>query len=275
MQHLSPAETAAIVERAEAEAWVRMYEHVPAGVRAAMGVRATLSGGTGVVAMAGADSGLLNRVMGLGVGEPATEARLDEVLSTYADLGVGNFVVQLSPEAQPAAMTDWLAERGLVPGSAWAKAIRGNDPVVPVATDLTVRAVDPADAEVFGAVGCAGFEMPASFEPLFAGVVGKPGWLAYLAYDGGQPVATGAVHVVGEVAWVGMGSTLPTHRGRGAQNALFARRIEDGIARGCRWFATETGAEDPDAPNGSLRNMLRAGFRVAYLRRNFGRRPAT
>jgi hypothetical protein len=71
-----------------------------------------------------------------------------------------------------------------------------------------------------------------------------------------------------------MGSTVPAHRRRGAQGSLLARRLEDGIELGCRWFVTETGAEDPDRPNASLRNMLRVGFEVAYLRRNYTPRPS-
>ena len=92
--------------------------------------------------------------------------------------------------------------------------------------------------------------MPPAFAPLFAGVVGKPGWHAYLAYDGDVPVATAGMYVTHDVAWLVMGSTLPTHRRRGAQGALLARRVEDGRALGCRRFVTETGADDADAPQG-------------------------
>ena len=110
--------------------------------------------------------------------------------------------------------------------------------------------------------------MPPAFAPLFAGVVGKPGWHAYLAYDGDVPVATAGMYVTHDVAWLVMGSTLPTHRRRGAQGALLARRVEDGRALGCRRFVTETGADDADAPKASLRNMLRVGFEAAYFRTN-------
>jgi hypothetical protein len=56
---------------------------------------------------------------------------------------------------------------------------------------------------------------------------------------------------------------------------LLARRVEDGREMGCRWFVTETGAEDPEKPNGSLRNMLRVGFEIVYFRQNYARpRPS-
>ena len=75
--------------------------------------------------------------------------------------------------------------------------------------------------------------------------------------------------VNGEVGWLGFAGTLKTHRKRGGQGALFARRIKDGLALGCKWFVTETGEDTPENPNPSYHNMLRSGFKLAYLRRNY------
>jgi hypothetical protein len=57
------------------------------------------------------------------------------------------------------------------------------------------------------------------------------------------------------------------------QGAMFARRIADGLALGCQWFVTETGEDRPEDPNPSYHNMLRSGFKLAYLRRNYVHRP--
>jgi hypothetical protein len=111
------AANAAIVERAEADAWLSMYRHAPDSLVDALGVTATAYGDVAVIGMAHADFGLVNRAIGLGIGEPATEARLDEILAVYQGLGVGAFVLQVSPEAQPAGLAAWLAARGLVAGS--------------------------------------------------------------------------------------------------------------------------------------------------------------
>ncbi len=173
---------------------------------------------------------------------------------------------------RPSDLAGWLEERGLAAGGAWAKTWRGNGPVVAVPTRLRVEPATEVDADTFGRVAMQGFGMPDAFEPLFMGIVGKPGWCTYLAYDGSVPVATGAMFVMDDVAWLGVGSTLEDHQRQGAQGALLARRLEDGLGLGCRWFVTETGAEDPDRPNASLRNMLRVGFEVAYLRTNYAPR---
>jgi hypothetical protein len=111
--------------------------------------------------------------------------------------------------------------------------------------------------------------MPAGFGPLVSGLLGRPGWHHYAAFDGEQLVATGAVSIWNGIDMLGFGATLPSHRGRGAQGALMARRIRDGIALGCRWLTTETGEDTPGQSNPSYRNMLRTGFRLAYVRPNY------
>ena len=271
---LSTAEVAELVEFAEARAWSSFYHGAPTATADALGIQVVTVGPTTALAMAGAPFPLVNRVIGLGVGAPATEGVVDELLDVYGGIGVKDFAVQIAESAGPRELTRWLDERDLVAGGAWAKACRGNGPVSAPQGPARVERASQLDVDTFGDVATRGYEMPEIFGPLFGGVVGKPDWHAYLAYDGPEAIATGAMYVMGDVAWLGMGSTVPTHRRRGAQGALLARRLEDGIDLGCRWFVTETGAEDADRPNASLRNMLRVGFEVAYLRRNYTPRPS-
>jgi hypothetical protein len=110
--------------------------------------------------------------------------------------------------------------------------------------------------------------MPAVLQPWIASMVGRAGWQHYLAWDGSRPVAAAALYVRDGAGWLGMASTLPAARRRGAQGALMAQRIEDGRALGCRWLVTETGEDTPARPNPSYRNMIRAGFALAYHREN-------
>ena len=75
--------------------------------------------------------------------------------------------------------------------------------------------------------------------------------------------------VSGDRAWLDFAATLPEYRGRGAQAALLARRIVDAAQLGCRWLVVETAEETPQRGAPSFRNMLRFGFRQAYVRPNF------
>jgi ribosomal protein S18 acetylase RimI-like enzyme len=70
-------------------------------------------------------------------------------------------------------------------------------------------------------------------------------------------------------AWIDFASTLPEYRGRGAQSALTARRIEDCARLGGETMVVETAAATPEKGAPSLRNMQRMGFEVAYLRPNY------
>jgi hypothetical protein len=212
---------------------------------------------------------LFNRLVGCGVERPA---RRDDMLAVIARLrgaGVKNFGVQLAPAAQPLELPAWLGDAGLTRRDRWAKVYRGADPAAPVATDLEIRPVERSEAATFAHVVAAGFGMPPVLRSWIAAAVGRPNWRHYLAWDGATPVAGAALFMYGDAGWLGVASTLPPARRRGAQGALMARRIEDGGALGCRWFVTETGEDTPARPNPSYRNMVRAGFTLAYHRDNF------
>ncbi len=56
---------------------------------------------------------------------------------------------------------------------------------------------------------------------------------------------------------------------------MFAQRLADARALGCRLAVTEIGEETKDDPvNHSYRYMIRIGFNLAYARQNWVRRPA-
>jgi hypothetical protein len=138
-----------------------------------------------------------------------------------------------------------------------------------VATDLRIAAIGEQDAPAFASVACAAFGMPGHLRPWLEMGVGQAGWRHYLAFDGDRPVATGALFVRAGVGWLGLDSTLPEHRRRGAQGAIMAQRIRDAAALGCQWVITETGEDRAENPNPSFHNMIRTGFALAYQRPNY------
>ena len=111
--------------------------------------------------------------------------------------------------------------------------------------------------------------MPPGLQPWLENLANRPNWRVYLAFDGDQPVACGALFVRGEVGWLGVAGTLPAYRRRGGQGALMAQRIRDAAGLGCCWVVTETGEDLPARPNPSFHNMLRTGFTLAYQRPNY------
>jgi GNAT superfamily N-acetyltransferase len=212
---------------------------------------------------------LFNRTIGLGVRVPASRDSVDALIAKYRAAGVTRFGIQLSPAARPSDVSEWLTAHDLHVSDYWTKVYMPPDAARAVETDLRITRIDASLADRFSDVACTSFGMPPALCPFIGATIGKTGWHHYIAWDGPEAAAVGALFVHGEVGWLGIGATLPAYRRRGAQGALMTRRIADGAALGCRWFASETGQDLPDKPNPSFHNMLRTGFKVAYHRPNY------
>src|SRR5262249_14572183 len=161
-----------------------------------------------------------------------------------------------------------LAELGFARDYGWMKFSRGVGPRQ-AQSDLVVSRVGPERAADFAAVVAGGFGMPEWATPLAANVVGRRSWRCYVAYDGAPPAGAGALRLHDRIGWLGFGATLPQFRGRGAQSAILAARIEEARRLGCTAVTTETGELEEGRPSSSYRNIVRAGFREAGVRPNF------
>src|SRR5262249_39380435 len=127
---------------------------------------------------------------------------------------------------------------------AWAKFLLDPEATPPARTELEIRELGDGDGGVFGRTASAAFAMPAAAAWL-AHVVGRPCWRIFGAFDQGTVVAVGALWTKGRDAWLGIGGTRASHRRRGAQSALLARRISAARAAGCTMVTTETGIPHP------------------------------
>ena len=136
-----------------------------------------LGGATVLRAEAAPSSPMLNRIVGLGVDEPATETVLDEALGA---MGVDvSCYVALTPGARPVELADWLRERGLEPGWGWMSFRRGLDDVPEPAAALRLVRVGPAEARAFGHVVAIGYGLPEAVAPVGRGRLrGRLGLLA-------------------------------------------------------------------------------------------------
>ncbi|MCE9577317.1 MAG: GNAT family N-acetyltransferase [Deltaproteobacteria bacterium] len=267
------AEELSLLDEIEASAWRDLVAAAPPDLVAMTGMACRQRGAVTALTAPRMPVPLYNRALGLGNRAPATEAELDLVLGHFDEAGVRDPWIQVAPTAQPGALVGWLAARGLVPArrSAWGKFVRGREPAPVVATDLAIREVDDADADRLVAVLLAAHGMPGLLGGQLRALVGRPGWRMYGAFDGDALVGGAAMRIDGTTAWLGLGGTAPSHRRRGGQGALMARRIADAIAAGVEVIATETGEPIAGEHNPSRANMLRAGFRLAGARFNFVR----
>jgi GNAT superfamily N-acetyltransferase len=238
------------------------------GYRALYGRRA-LDVGPGVVALRADEapgSPMLNRVVGLGVDVPATEELLDAAI---AELGDATFYVAVAPDARPASLTEWLRERGFEAGWGWMQFERGPEPAPPASTELAVREIGPDLGAAFARVQRIAYGLPEAVEPWLATLPGTAGWACWLAFAGDEPAAAGALYAERGACYLGFGATLPEHRGKGGQGALFAARIERAQKLGCTLLTTETGERRDELPSNSYRNILRFGFREQVVVANW------
>jgi GNAT superfamily N-acetyltransferase len=268
------AEPAALAELVEAEAWAQMQLARSTESRAQLGITAHRHDGATTIATRDCPELSVNRVFALGVETPATPNLLEKIIREYRDAGVERFIMQLSPIARPVELRDWLAERGCQQRGTLVKLVRTTDDASALSTrndrndrgDIRVVEISGAERDTFIEIVGAPLQVPPAMRLELCATMGTPGWRFYLAYMDARPIAGAAMYVGEDAAWCGLAATMQAERGRGAQSALFVRRIQDAAAAGCRWVTAETLPERPDRPNPSLRNMRRLGFEELYER---------
>lgn len=203
-------------------------------------------------------SPMLNRVVGLGLDDPATEERVDAALAVVPR-GT-RFYVGVSPHAEPPELPAWLEARGLEPGWGWMAFRRSVTAPEPATTELTL--VDVASGEeraAFARIVRVAYGLPEEVERRLR-VAPDVGWDCLLALDGDEAAGAAAIYVAEGVGYLGFAATLAEHRGKGAQSALLTERIRRAAAAGCDVILTETGEQREGLPSNSYRNIRRAGF---------------
>jgi GNAT superfamily N-acetyltransferase len=207
-----------------------------------------------------------NRVLGLGLEHPASSEDLAALKAFYAEHEIPVFRIGLSPAAEPAGFEATLANAGFGTYKHLVKWVRDVSPAKRTSTSLRIERAVPSEAGVIDELLQRAFDGRPHSVPFASALIGRANWHHYVARDGGTIVAAAAMYVRESVAWFGAAGTLASHRGRGAQSALIARRIHDARSFGCHSITLETEPYQPEKPNTSYQNIERAGFQVAYRR---------
>lgn len=207
-----------------------------------------------------------NRVLGLGLEEPARKEMLDEIVDLFRAFRVKRFSFHLSPGPQSKSIARWLAERGFKLHHHYSKLFRPAGTPQAAETELDVRRIGQREAGTFARVFSEVFAEPSDRLSWIAAAVGAPGFSHYLAYDGDRAVATGLLFVDGDCGLMGWAGTLTPYRCRGAHTALIAARLKRAAALGAKSVVSATLDPQPGRPSGSYRDLLRQGFVPAYRR---------
>ena len=202
-------------------------------------------------------SGNRNRIHLCGAEPGLRPEGLAQLVDQFTAAGVTRFFVWLSPSPDMDVVRGWLAQAGFVPRMQWNRyptLVRTSLDPPPFRTELVVREATAGD--LAAAHAAVGDMMWGEYERSF----GKDGFTHFMAFDGARPVAIATLAVFEGLGYLTLATTAEGDRKRGAQSALIAARIAKARALGCTAVATET----LTMLEHSLRNLERAGFRVAY-----------
>jgi GNAT superfamily N-acetyltransferase len=261
------------LDRTERRFWREIWESVPAEVAAEHGIEMQVFGPLqATLAASLPDRTMMNLLLGAAEPGAAAGGHLEAAVAWADQLGVDAYVPVTPGLPDSEAAEEWLAANGFAPGYSWMKFLRdAHPPRFKVTGDVEVVELTEPEQEPFGMIAATGFGLPAWAAAFFAGLPGREGWRCYVARVDGTAQACAAMLVDGTVAELGIAATLEPARGRGCQPALLHRRIVDAATAGCETLLVETGERVPGRPSVSYRNILRAGFREAYLRPNWQR----
>ena len=254
----------------EINAWQDMYYAAGKNISDKFGIKVFSVGSACVSIVKNIDILAYNRVIGLGLTEPATEQILDDIISKYKEAAIKRFFIQIHPEASPSDLKQWFQKRNIVHHNNWVKHYRGVENAPAIDTELDIREIqNKEEAEQFGYIITKSFEWPEEMKYWFANLSGRKCWKTYLAFKGADPVATASLYVKDDCGWLSFASTLPEYRGKGAQSALIARRIQDAAELGCKVLTVETAEDNEEKRSQSMQNIQKMGFEVAFIRPNF------
>jgi hypothetical protein len=270
---MNDRELACLVEGSEAAAYASLVAAPALEIKKHYGLASRIEGSTlAVLARALTSSLNLNRIIGLGVMEPASERVLDSLTDLYAQQSL-SFAIELSPRAEPQQLAEWLRARQLRKVMATAMHYRVAEPMAAEASVLRVVQARPEDCDLVASICCDVFKMPPAAHAMISATGRLPQWRRWLAYDeAGAPVAAALSFVENGIGWLGWDATLPEGRGKGAQRALIGCRVTEAAAAGCRFVTAETGTYVGRDPDPSFRNYRHAGFIQLYERATYVRR---
>lgn len=260
------------MELGETRAFADLYDAMPEHLRSALGAHVEEWEAAAVFRMRGIDYADFNRAIGLGIRSEATQQDVERIVTGFRTASSRQFLIHLAPSPQQPQLREYCAALGLKRKRSWVKVFRRREKPQSIATSFTIREALPADAAHLGSVACAGFGMPTDLSPWVSALAGRHGWRHFLAWEDDTPVAGGSMFLYGKAAWLGLASTRPDKRRRGAQGAIMHARVQAAIDAGAELIFTEAAEDLPNKPNPSFHNMLRAGFSLAYVRENYGKK---
>lgn len=238
----SRRDLAVAIERHEAAVWAACFDAARALPGNPLGVVADRTHAVSLHTLMALDSDQINRVVGLGIDHPATEAAVGEIIDFYRHHGRHHVRVESSPVADLSDLAVRLEAAGLRRDAlVTSKMVRSTGDVdTPEPSSVQRLGLEHRDA--IGAVNAAawGDWSPDGVSATwFGATVGAPDFTHYGVFEGDTLVSTGALAVHGTIGWVGFAATHPRYRGHNHRQAINRVRLADARDLGCQWVHVE------------------------------------
>jgi hypothetical protein len=268
-----PADITALARRLEANeiaAWRAICHSPPAALAEQLGIGTAEAHGALLIWNRAAPVLLFNRLLGLGVFEPASDAAIDALIAR-AEAERSRTMIQAVP-IDP-GLGARLDARGLLRAPTWLSHCRSLDGELPeliVPPGYRIEPVSEAGAAPWCDALLAAWGIPAFAATGALAVMlplhQQPGFSCFAAIEeaSGQTVGGGALFVAGGVAGLYADGVRAEHRQHSLHDALIAFRLAEGRRQGCEIATSQTLANHP-----AQHNMVQAGFAVAYERPNY------
>ncbi len=259
-------ENVQILEQVECDYWMRYYQG-----SSVLPTYTTMINGGLACAIPSLDILAMNRVLGVGLTQPITQATIDQIRFFYEKAGSARYFIQLPPMIVNEELEFLLMANGFAHHNNWTKLYRRVVPLVlETNRELSIRKIDRSEADNYGQLIFMSFDWEDTrLASWLASTVGQNGYTHYIVSWKGRDIAAGALFVEGEMSSMAFAGTLEPFRGLGAQALLLKKRMLRAYALGAKLITAETSEDKKGRPVASARNMMKVGFDIAYQRQNW------
>ncbi|HMS64516.1 MAG TPA: GNAT family N-acetyltransferase [Ignavibacteria bacterium] len=212
---------------------------------------------------------IANRVIGIGLGNKATDSTLKEIRNFYISNNRQKFYMQVSPVENNKDITGLLLNNGGELLSHWAKLYKIPDAVKPVLNEIEIREIYENEHDHVASLLLKSFSFPEELKPFVKYALGVSDWISYVAILDGKIAGTGSLYIKDDIAEIGIAATAEEYRGIGVQTALIKFRENIAFEKGCSYLFVETAEPTSVNPAQSYKNMIRLGFTELYRRPNY------
>lgn len=256
-------------ELTEISCWKECYDYCPPAQKKRLGATYKRIGPFYCFALPAYDILALNRAICF-TPEVFTESLLEEVKIYYRSVGVKRFMIQLPSLFDKELMEASLYNNGFSYHNQWIKLERTLSIVSPpVKHALLIREAGEEDRDVVAAIIACSFGFAHDVGFLMSSPIGKKGWHFFMAYKEGAPISASGLHIHSGAASLTIAATPPYAQGNRAQQAQIQYRLQTAVQHHCTVCTVETGESTIEKPNRSYQNMIKAGFRPVYEKRNY------